>query len=232
MKRRSAKARERRRVLLLRRYAGAGRAQPASAAATTPTATNETAMPTDSATAPNIGPRMAPKTAAPRRSRSARRAARAASRPSARRGARPRGGAREALTSRAAPSAHGPSAAANAKLETVRSTRPATTALFGPQRAAARPPGIPPRSAPAPKAATSSPAPPWRARLVRVARHERRERPNSIASTNTTTETRTRSRRIRQPTLPTHGLSAADGPSSFRGLPAKKRPLPRPFSCS
>ena len=62
-------------------------------------------------------------------------------------------------TNRAIPSAQGPSATANAKLDAASSVSPATTASFGPRRAAATPPGIPPSSAPAPKAPTSSPAP-------------------------------------------------------------------------
>ena len=62
-------------------------------------------------------------------------------------------------TNRAPPSASALFAAANAKLDTERRRSPAMTARFGPNRAAARPPGMPPRSAPAPYAPTRSPAP-------------------------------------------------------------------------
>ena len=135
-------------------------AQPARTAAIEPTTAKDVPIPTVSATAPNIGPRMAPKTAAPnavpisspRRSRGVATVSQAS--------APAQVVVLEApWTKRASPSAHGPSAAAKAKLEAARRKRPVTTAVFGPQRRAASPPGIPPRSAPAPKAATSSPAP-------------------------------------------------------------------------
>ena len=142
--------------------AAAGRvaAQTASTAVTAPTVLNASRMPTASATAPNIGPRMAPRTAAPnavpsnspRRSRGVATVSQAI--------APAQVVVLEApWTKRASPSAQGPSATANAKLDAASSASPATTATFGPLRAAASPPGIPPRSAPAPKAPTSSPAP-------------------------------------------------------------------------
>ena len=146
--------------LPLGRAPGRVAAQAARAAATAPTAVNATPTLTASATAPNMGPRMAPKTAAPK--------AVPISSPRRSRGVATVSQAKAPAqvvvleapwTNRASPSAQGPSAAANAKLDAASSMRPATTATFGPQRAAASPPGIPPSSAPAPKEPTSSPAP-------------------------------------------------------------------------
>ena len=100
-------------------------AQAASAAVTAPTALNATRMPTASATAPNMGPRMAPRTAAPnavpssspRRSRGVATVSQAI--------APAQVVVLEApWTKRASPSAQGPSATANAKLDTASSSEP------------------------------------------------------------------------------------------------------------
>ena len=108
-------------------------------------------MLTSSATPPNAGPRTAPKIAAPnavpiaspRRSRGAVTEIHASAPAQVAVLATP-------WTNRAPPSATALSAAANAKLETERRTRPPITARFGPNREAASPPGMPPKSAPAP----------------------------------------------------------------------------------
>ena len=176
--------------------AAAGRvaAQTASAAAIAPTVLNATRMPTASATAPNMGPRMAPRTAAPnavpssspRRSRGVATVSQASA------------PAHVVVletpwTNRASPSAQGPSASANAKLDAASSVSPATTAIFGPRRAAASPPGIPPSSAPAPKAADEQPGAGLREpELLRVAGHERRERRRTASRRRTGPPTRER----------------------------------------
>ena len=138
---------------------------------------NATRMPTASATAPNMGPRMAPRTAAPnavpssspRRSRGVATVSQASA------------PAHVVVlempwTNRASPSAQGPSASANAKLDAASRVSPATTAIFGPRRAAASPPGIPPSSAPGAEGSDEQPgAGLGEPELLRVAGHERRE---------------------------------------------------------
>ena len=144
-----------------------------------PTAAKETRTLTASATAPNIGPRMAPKTAAPK--------AVPISSPRRSRGAATVNQANAPAqvivleapwTNRARPSAHGPSAAAKAKLAKARRTSPATTASFGPNLAAASPPGMAPSTRAGAEGADEQPGAGLREpELVRVAGHERRERP-------------------------------------------------------
>ncbi len=133
---------------------------PANASVASPTSEKAASTLTSSATPPNAGPRTAPKIAAPnavpiaspRRSRGATAEIQASA---------PAHVAVLAIpwTNRAPPSVSALSAAANAKLETERRMSPPTTARFGPNREAASPPGMPPRSAPAPYAPTSRPAP-------------------------------------------------------------------------
>ena len=90
-------------------------------------------MLTSLAIAPNIGPTMAPNTAAPkampisspRRDRGDSTVSQASAPAQVMVLAKP-------WTKRATPSAHGPSAAAKAKLASARSTSPARTARFGP----------------------------------------------------------------------------------------------------
>jgi hypothetical protein len=151
-----------------------------------------------SATAPNMGPRIAPKTAAPN--------AVPISSPRRLRGVATVSQARapaqvvvleKPWASRASPIPQGPSARAKAKLESASSTSPATTATLGPQRMAASPPGMPPKSAPIPKAATSSPAPVFESpNSPAYPGTSGVSAPKSIASTKTTVETRINSRRM------------------------------------
>jgi hypothetical protein len=153
---------------------------------------------TASATPPNIGPRIAPATAAPN--------AIPSTSPRCSFGALLATHAsapahvtvlENPCTKRARPSTSGSPATANAKLATPRRTRPQTTACFGPNRAAARPPGTPPKSAPAPNAATSSPAPVFeRSNSSAYAGTSGVSAVYSIASTKMIALTRTRSRRI------------------------------------
>ena len=125
-----------------------------------PTTVKESRIPASSAIPPNTGPNTAPNTAAPnavpiispRRSRGAEVEIQASA------------AAQVAVlempwTNRAAPSVAALSAAAKVRLATERRTSPPTTARFGPNRADASPPGMPPNSAPAPNAPTRRPAP-------------------------------------------------------------------------
>ena len=153
-------------------------AQQARAPATQPTAPKLRRMLTASASAPNIGPRIAPNTAAPKAVPiSSPRRARGVSTVSHASAPAQVTVLDAPWTKRASPSAHGPSAAANAKLAQARRARPTTTASFGPKRAAARPPGTPPSSGTGSEGADEQAGAGLReAELVRVARHERRER--------------------------------------------------------
>ena len=133
-------------------------------------------MPAASARAPNIGPRIAPKTAAPkavpisspRRSRGVTTVSQASAPAQVTVLDTP-------WSNRARPSAHGPLAKAKPKLASASRPRPITTARFGPYRAAARPPGIPPISAPAPNPRPAVRRRPWRARTRSRTRARRRQ---------------------------------------------------------
>ncbi len=107
-------------------------------------------------------------------------------------------------TNRAAPRATALSASAKAKLATASRSSPLTTALLGPSFDAAIPPGMPPRSAPAPNDPTSRPAPVFeRSNSSAYPGTSGVNAVKSIASTKITEETRASRRgtspRIRTP---------------------------------
>ena len=179
-------------------------------------------MPTASATAPNIGPRMAPKTAAPnavpisspRRSRGVATVSQASAPAQVVVLEKP-------WTNRASPSAQGPSAAANAKLETARRTRPATTGGL-------RPPAQRPRARRESRRGARRRRTRRRAVLRRSWRGRTRPRNReSAARAPRTASRRRRRRRRREPaadaspsTLPTRRprrTPAAGGPEQLQG---------------
>ena len=106
-------------------------------------------------------------------------------------------------TNRAMPSAHGPSAAAKAKLATARRMSPATTASFGPNRRRGQPAGDGAEHGAGPERPHEQPGAGLREpELVGVAGHERRERPKQhrVDKHNHTDQ---KKKPAHSPTLPT-----------------------------
>ena len=143
--------------------------------------------PTSLATAPTIGPRIAPRTAIPKTVPSSwPRSARGVDTVIQESAPAQVSALERPWRNRAMPTVSGESASASPKVANASSSSPLMTAFFGPTRPATMPPGMPPRTAPAPKAPTSSPA--WsllRSKSSTYAGTSGISAPNSMASRKT-----------------------------------------------